>query len=383
MNCRNCQYHLSQCLDGRLPSGRRTAAMQHVAECAACARFWDELQQAQQLVLRLPGHRVGPDFRENLWQRLQAGEGTPEAVFREPVPMWTKVRYVLTGAAAAAALLLVLRLVGESRTPTQPGGDPGVNATQVADAGERRGGLRPRDRTSEAVPSPMDGNILAAFEPLTPDLMAREAAVQFRNHLSSATFYAQRLQPRQSGGEQPQAAPGGEAELELVAERLVDRAAELERLGKVLLDLQDHRHVTFSARIEQDLRMVVAQIEARLGEAEGHARRTRDAFTAAGSIAEVLEEARGLEALPEQVMGKLVYTATELDGFLMRWSQQPEVFQRLFVCLPDGGSGWALELDPRERVNVFSVQQGECSPGLVAPRSRLKGTLQIRVQKGR
>src|SRR5262245_52243425 len=112
MNCTTCRYELSQCLDGRLPSGRRTIVLQHASQCEGCGTFWAELQAAQRLTLRLQRPRVSESFRESLWARVQAGEGTPDAVFREPVPLLAKLRYALTGAAAAAAALLCVTWFG-------------------------------------------------------------------------------------------------------------------------------------------------------------------------------------------------------------------------------------------------------------------------------
>ena len=89
MNCSTCRYELSQCLDGRLPSGRRTLVLQHAESCSECGAFWTELQAAQQLTLQLHQPRVSPGFRDQLWERIRAGEGTPEAVFHEPVPLLT------------------------------------------------------------------------------------------------------------------------------------------------------------------------------------------------------------------------------------------------------------------------------------------------------
>lgn len=40
MNCNTCRFELSQCLDGRLASGRRAIVMQHAADCEECAAFW-------------------------------------------------------------------------------------------------------------------------------------------------------------------------------------------------------------------------------------------------------------------------------------------------------------------------------------------------------
>ena len=76
MNCNTCRYELSQCLDGRLPSGRRAVVMQHVDGCEVCSAFWAELQAAQQLTLQLPKERVSAgvpaDFHpRNLRQRVQ------------------------------------------------------------------------------------------------------------------------------------------------------------------------------------------------------------------------------------------------------------------------------------------------------------------------
>lgn len=110
MSCHRYQSQLSLNLDGRLSSARRESLMQHVDSCDVCSRFWNELQAAQRLAMRLPQQQVSADFRSSLFERIHAGEGTPEAVFREPIPTTTKVRYLLSGAAAAAALLLVFDL---------------------------------------------------------------------------------------------------------------------------------------------------------------------------------------------------------------------------------------------------------------------------------
>jgi len=88
MNCNAYRHELSQCLDGRLPAGRRSAVLQHACECGECGAFWADLQKAQQLTRRLQPTRVGADFRESLFARIESGEGTPEAVFHEPVPVF-------------------------------------------------------------------------------------------------------------------------------------------------------------------------------------------------------------------------------------------------------------------------------------------------------
>jgi hypothetical protein len=90
--------------------------MAHVDKCSGCARFWGELKAAQELVLGLPQAKVGSRFRDEVWQRIQSGEGAPDTIAQEPVPVLTKVRYGLLGAAAAAAFILAVHY-GVGRSP--------------------------------------------------------------------------------------------------------------------------------------------------------------------------------------------------------------------------------------------------------------------------
>lgn len=110
MGCRVREYEMSLSLDGRLPSGRRAALLRHIAECDTCSDVWESMKQGQDLALSLPGFHVSGSFRQGLQRRIESGEGAPDAVYRDPVPGRTKVRYVLSGAAAAAVVIVALRL---------------------------------------------------------------------------------------------------------------------------------------------------------------------------------------------------------------------------------------------------------------------------------
>lgn len=117
---------MSLSLDGRLPSGRRTALLRHIAECASCGRTWDGMKEAQDVALSLSGHRVSGVFRQGLGRRIEAGEGTPEAAYGAAISGFGKLRYVVTGAAAAALVIVALRLFGggevsPERPPTEDG----------------------------------------------------------------------------------------------------------------------------------------------------------------------------------------------------------------------------------------------------------------------
>lgn len=115
MHCTRCHFLLSLDLDGRLSSARRDSMLTHLESCEACARLADEMREAQRLTLHLEPARVSRGFHESLWQRIEAGEGTPDAVFREPVPVMTRLRYLATGAAAAALFLVGLHFVREAQ----------------------------------------------------------------------------------------------------------------------------------------------------------------------------------------------------------------------------------------------------------------------------
>jgi hypothetical protein len=111
MSCERFESELSLNLDGRLSSARRDALLDHLQDCAGCESLAEEMRAAQDLALGLRAQRIGEGFHETLWERIRAGEGTPDAVFREPVPLRTKARYLLSGAAAAAALLFTAHVL--------------------------------------------------------------------------------------------------------------------------------------------------------------------------------------------------------------------------------------------------------------------------------
>ena len=117
MSCNRFQLDLSRCLDGRLPGARRTEVMAHVDRCAECEQVWADMQAAQSLVFGLEQPQVRADFREHVWSRIRSGEGAPEVLLSEPIQIWSKVRYGLIGAAAAAVFLFTLNQITSSGTP--------------------------------------------------------------------------------------------------------------------------------------------------------------------------------------------------------------------------------------------------------------------------
>jgi anti-sigma factor RsiW len=131
MDRKRLEQELSLHLDGRLPSGRRERLLDQLDDDDDAGRLLAEMEHAQALARSLPSSTVGAGFTEDLWQRIRSGEGTPDAVFREPLPWIVKARYVLTGAAAAAIVLIAASLAADAfRGPTDI--DPAPQNAQVA-----------------------------------------------------------------------------------------------------------------------------------------------------------------------------------------------------------------------------------------------------------
>jgi hypothetical protein len=76
------------------------------------------MKSAQSLVLSLPRHAVGTGFRDSVWERIHAGEGSPTIVLEAPTSTASKIRYGFLGAAAAAVFLVSLNLLTSDPTST-------------------------------------------------------------------------------------------------------------------------------------------------------------------------------------------------------------------------------------------------------------------------
>jgi len=355
MNCNTCRYELSQCLDGRLPSGRRAVVLAHAEQCEPCGAFWKELQAAQDLTLSLQQAEVGSDFREGLWERIHAGEGTPDAVFHEPVPTWTKVRYALTGAAAAAAVLIGASFL-QPAAPSAPdrvdvaaAATPDVApvATQPVSRTDTPR-LQPRDRGP--APTYTQSALLSNARPLTLQLLANEAASQLEERYQEASIGMRMMRDPTNN----RAA---------AARRVIDNANELRDLGELLIDLrQRDRLVITDPELDRDLSFAVEWLD-RVPELPEKS-------------PEVVETYYG-PALSKQRLGSVrdhiglrlaVDPVRELHELKDLNTRRPEVFPKLFIVLGDMADiqGNMAAVSP----NVVLVE-GACGPNWVAPRSEV------------
>lgn len=186
MSCSRYHYLLSLNLDGRLSSSKRGALLDHLADCGACATLSDEMQSAHEMALSLPQERVGTDFTDTLWERIQSGEGTPEAVFDEPIPWATRVRYVASGAAAAALFLVALNWWStatptDSMTPTGEQTVARAEAQPFADSFEPQS--EPESSTGNAVP--FATSVTQSLQPLGVAEHVQRTAVRTVNELQT------------------------------------------------------------------------------------------------------------------------------------------------------------------------------------------------------
>lgn len=374
MNCTTCRFELSQCLDGRLPSGRRAIVMQHAESCAACGQFWTELQAAQQLTLRLRSQRVSPSFREELWERIRAGEGTPEAVFHEPVPTLTKLRYALTGAALAAGLLLGASWLrssdSEGLAPAADAPIAGLTKNQLP--GDAPNGLQPRshDRagphsgTLSTLASAGDGTprlddpLLASTQRLTPGLLAVETAKQLEQRYGEAMLALQRCEE----------APEESASAAQLAWRKAD---EFQSLGEVLLDLRNRQRLSFrDQEVDADLRFAVNIL--RQGQ-----RGQRNEQTARVVVGEALRSTR-LGTLSRTIwVAPPVDPREDMDLLVHLTTQRPEVFRQLFFVVPSPAG--APHDFPGLPADTVFLMHDVCGPSWVAPRSEVATREMLRI----
>ncbi len=231
MSCKRFLFEMSQALDGRLPSSKRAALLNHISECDPCAQSWEDHQRAQQLVSNLPKQSVSRGFRDELSARIQAGEGASDAIFGEPVPILAKAQYVLAGAAAAAVFLVAMR-AWDHEAPVAVPPNTGLSADMVANRGGEGPTLRPT----------------LAYAPVNPGIVATAGAAKFE---SSARKLEAKLRLATSSNTQ------GFAWNEIAPEAREFRAAT-----RTLLFLEENGHLIIAPKIQAQLNLAKRSLEA-------------------------------------------------------------------------------------------------------------------------
>lgn len=361
MNCNSCRYELSLCLDGRLPSGRRGIVMQHVEGCESCSTFWSELEAAQRLTLSLPREKVSDGFRDQLWERIRSGEGTPDAVFHEPVPLLAKARYALTGAAAAAAVLLCATWLRKD-APSADEGHPDKAHIAAIESGAT-------SRIGPAIPvGPSiggggttiatedirfeDSPLVSSARLLTTNVFALETARQLERRHASAHLALRRLD----------ASPAAVANTAPAVEQLLTNATEFLTFGECLLDLHDRKQLHFAeAGVEADLRFAVRMI------GQGSLRNS-DGATVREIVGEALQSNR-LGHVSNMIYLVALNPREEHEVLVRLNAQRPEVFPMLFFVFGTDAELRDTGLMPRGQAWMLD---DPCGPSWVAPRSEVE-----------
>lgn len=358
MNCNTCRYELSQCLDGRLPTGRRALVLAHAESCDACGPFWSELQAAQKLTLSLRSSEVSADFREGLWERIHAGEGTPDAVFAEPVATWTKVRYALTGAAAAAALLL-----GVSLFRPAPSAAPESAETETASASAGNevvlaNGSGLVERAHDYAPMHLghptttytQNTLLSNARPLTLQVLAQEAASQLEQHYQQASLGMRMMRDPSLNRD-------------AAMRQVIDNAHELLDVGELLIDLRQRDRLVFTDdQVDRDLNFAVEWLDR---VPEGHERSPEAVEDLYGPAL----SKRRLGSVKDHIGLRLASDpAREVLELMELNTRRPGVFPKLFFVFGDMPD---LESQLSNLPHRMVFVGGACGPSWVAPRSEV------------
>jgi len=114
MNCQHAQKEMGSALDRRLPQSEQRAFQEHILACKPCRLEFDRHKKLQTWTQSLPSHKPSSDFSQRLFGRIQSGEGSPEGILLQPVPITRKLSIFAAGAVTAAALMLGAFLIQDT-----------------------------------------------------------------------------------------------------------------------------------------------------------------------------------------------------------------------------------------------------------------------------
>jgi anti-sigma factor RsiW len=135
MECREIREIISAYVDGEALPEEARRVEEHLGECAGC-RAAEKRMRALGVAVARTEAAVPPDFRENLFARLEKEDLLPK---RRSIFVYS-VRWAAVPLAAAAALALFLL---SSREPVRDLSPPALRPPQVSGTGEQ---LSPEDR---------------------------------------------------------------------------------------------------------------------------------------------------------------------------------------------------------------------------------------------
>lgn len=282
--------------------------------------LWGEFQEARELVLRMPVRPVSPDFHTRLWERIKAGEGTPPAVFAEPMALATKARYVLTGAAAAALLLVFI-----NGWMPATGGSTGEEIVRT-----------------DLIPPVSDGSF-----PFDPPMLARQAAAVVARDSRALGRNIQKLA----------GLPSDQLD-EPTWREIRENTRRVRSVGRVLLFLQRDEHVELSPEMEVALRLFGSSRDMERLESMRNHRELQ------ATLSTIIRELRSLEKLPQELKVRMVYRPEEQFDFQRRaaeWFIEDRESLK-FLRIQIYGQPGTLQLELLDRTRN-QLSTGRAGPG--------------------
>jgi Putative zinc-finger len=198
MTCQQAQRDMQKALDRRLPQIEQRAFQEHILSCQSCRYDFDRYKKLQAWTHELPSSKPASNFSKRLFERIQSGEGSPEGILHQPVPILRKLHIFGSGAVTAAALLLGAFLIFETMGNKQDDGsiafepilsrpDLGAQVQNRPDSYPNSGYSNPGRRHG---PMPVSDPVKGAEMALNNALIVYETArgLQTVPHLNKRTF---------------------------------------------------------------------------------------------------------------------------------------------------------------------------------------------------
>ena len=92
MNCSQIRKKLSAFVDNEVDGTSSRYISEHLRDCPSCRDFLRDFRKIDSLVCGLPKNNPNPDFS---WRVTKAAMGTSKIVDEKPVPLSSRLRFVL------------------------------------------------------------------------------------------------------------------------------------------------------------------------------------------------------------------------------------------------------------------------------------------------
>ncbi|GEM_PF-3646704 len=118
MTCENVRNRFSELLDGDLPESIEREVQEHLVSCSPCRAEWGRFQRTVSAVRNLPQHPASKGFAAGVMSRLERDQILTLPERGQGLKRWSSPGFLLKGLAAAAVLLLVVKIGTQGPSPS-------------------------------------------------------------------------------------------------------------------------------------------------------------------------------------------------------------------------------------------------------------------------